>query len=261
MEVVAPEQWACIDFISDLHLHVQDQATYAAWCSYLQRTQAHALFILGDLFEVWIGDDAIIDPTGFEAACAEQLTRAAQRIPLFLMHGNRDFLMGPALMRTAHATLLDDPSVLVFGGTRWLLSHGDAWCLADTDYQTFRKQVRAAPWQQSFLAKSLAQRQAIAADLRAQSQARKNDPDMVYIDLDGPAVLSALAVHGAHHLIHGHTHRPACHTLGTVHQRWVLSDWDESAPQSRSQVLRMRRPTSVHAHGSITLERIPPAMA
>lgn len=262
MELIAPTQWACIDFISDLHLHPHDRTTFAAWCSYLQCTRADALFILGDLFEVWIGDDAIAVPQSFEAECAQQLACAAQRMPVFVMHGNRDFLMGQVLMRSVEATLLDDPTVLVVGGTRWMLSHGDAWCLADTDYQRFRKQVRTVDWQHALLAKPLTERQAIAADLRSQSEARKHAIDAVYTDLDTHAVLTALQQRGAAHLIHGHTHRPTCHAVDSQHQRWVLSDWDASAYPPRLEVLRLRlHPTPKGDLVHTTLERINPTMA
>jgi len=139
-ELQAAPSWRTVDFISDLHLNVEEPATFAAWQAYLQNTPADAVFILGDLFEVWVGDDAVsadfcLHPeTSFENRCASALSQASSRLALFFMHGNRDFLVGPSLMALCNATLLDDPTVLTFAGQRWLLSHGDALCLNDTDY-------------------------------------------------------------------------------------------------------------------------------
>ncbi len=261
MDVIAPAHWACIDFISDLHLQQTDQATYGAWQRYLRTTQADALFILGDLFEVWVGDDVLHDATRFEAQCAADLHSASQRLPVYVMQGNRDFLMGPALMQACAATLLPDPSVLEFGGMRWLLSHGDAWCLEDRDYQQFRALVRSASWQQTFLAQPLAERQRVARDIRNQSEAHKRADHTLYADVDAASALAALASSEARHLIHGHTHRPARHDLGGGQQRWVLSDWDLSALLPRAQVLRLRRQTNPTGTPRVTMERIPPALA
>lgn len=261
MDVIAPAHWACIDFISDLHLQQTDQATYGAWQRYLRTTQADALFILGDLFEVWVGDDVLDDATRFEAQCAADLQCASQRLPVYVMQGNRDFLMGPALMQACGATLLPDPSVLEFGGMRWLLSHGDAWCLEDRNYQQFRALVRSPSWQQSFLAQPLAERQRVARDIRNQSEAHKRADHALYADVDAASALAALASSEARHLIHGHTHRPARHDLGGGQQRWVLSDWDLSALLPRAQVLRLRRQTNPTGTPRVTMERIPPALA
>jgi cyclophilin family peptidyl-prolyl cis-trans isomerase/predicted phosphodiesterase len=140
-ELVAPPAWRTVDLMSDLHLQAGEPGTFEAWQGYLQTTPADALIILGDLFEVWVGDDAATQP-GFEAQCAELLRRTAQRLPVFFMHGNRDFLVGPAFAAQCGFTLLDDPTVLVLHGRRWLLSHGDILCLEDTEYLKFRAQVR-----------------------------------------------------------------------------------------------------------------------
>src|SRR5687768_9084037 len=123
-ELVAPAAWHTVDLLSDLHLQASDAATFDAWRGYLQTTPADAIFILGDLFEVWVGDDAAAEP-GFEAQCAELLRTAAEHRPVFFMHGNRDFLVGAAFAAQCKLTLLDDPTVLVLHGRRWLLSHGD----------------------------------------------------------------------------------------------------------------------------------------
>ena len=256
-ELMAPERWACIDFISDLHLQADDPATVAAWRDYLRSSPADALFILGDLFEVWVGDDALAT-TGaadnFEASCSGALLAAAQQRSLFLLHGNRDFLLGPAFAQAAGLSLLADPTVLVFGGQRWLLSHGDALCLADTDYQQFRQQVRSAAWQQAFLAQPLVARQATARALRRQSEARKQS-GVAYADLEPVATRAWLTENRADTLIHGHTHRPATHDLGSGLRRLVLSDWDLAAATPRAEALRLRL-DHAHPDGPVLVQRI-----
>ena len=238
----APATWATVDFISDLHLRAEEPATFDAWAHYLHSTPANAVFLLGDVFEVWVGDDVLSDPTKqderFEARCAREMAAAAQRLALFFMHGNRDFLVGQALMTSCGATLLADPTVLDFGGQRWLLSHGDALCLDDTEYLQFRQQVQQPAWREAFLAKPLAEREAIARSLRTQSEARKHS-GATYADVDNAAARQWLQAAGAHTLIHGHTHRPATHDLGQGLQRVVLSDWDAAATPPRAEVLRL----------------------
>lgn len=241
-ELHAPPSWGTVDFISDLHLQAADAATFAAWRDYMESTPADAVFILGDLFEVWVGDDAV-DPatdadSNFEARCARLLGQTAGRLALFFMHGNRDFLVGPQLMALCHTTLLADPTVLGFNNQRWLLSHGDALCLGDVDYLQFRREVRSPAWQRSFLAMPLAERQAIARGLREQSEARKQS-GAPYADVDSSAAREQLEAAKAQILIHGHTHRPAVHDLGHGYSRVVLSDWDAAAAVPRAEVLRL----------------------
>ena len=259
-EFKAPASWRVIDFISDLHLQGAEPATFKAWQNYLQTTQADAVFILGDLFEVWVGDDVATTPapimapnsTGsppgdFERQCADVLKAASHRSPLFFMHGNRDFLVGDAFLAQCGIQLLADPTVLIFGGQRWLLSHGDALCLADSDYQQFRAMVRSAKWQQDFLSKPLQQRLDLARGLRSQSEARKTT-STDFFDVDSGAAAVWLAHAQAATLIHGHTHRPADHLIHTPEapsaapqnlRRIVLSDWDAGATPPRLQVLRL----------------------
>lgn len=257
-ELCAPAQWQAVDFISDLHLQPSDSATFNCWRGYLQlppAERADALFILGDLFEVWIGDDVLApaspeasdDPdTRFWRDCARLLHAYGQDTPVYFMAGNRDFLLGPAGCSICGMTGLPDPTVLTFHEQRWLLSHGDALCLEDADYQRFRAEVRHPSWQRSFLARPLAERAALARDLRCQSEARKaaqaGDPSL-WADVDAAAARDWLMQARAHTLIHGHTHRPAQHTLGTAPgddlQRVVLSDWDVSARPPRAEVLRL----------------------
>ncbi|OGB34461.1 MAG: UDP-2,3-diacylglucosamine hydrolase [Burkholderiales bacterium RIFCSPLOWO2_12_FULL_61_40] len=265
MELHAPPHWRCVDFISDLHLHANEPLTFQAWGEYLQRTTADALFILGDLFEIWVGDDVLADPsgasTGFEQQCAQVLRAAADRTNLYIMAGNRDFLMGPALMQACGCTLLEDPCVLEFGSQRWLLTHGDALCLDDKAYMPFRALVRSAQWQRDFLEKPLHERLTLALQMRAQSEARKQG-NTVYADVDTVAAQSCLETLRADHMIHGHTHRPARHPLGVQHDRWVLSDWDLSAQPPRAEVLRLSLVPGEHGPaGKARVQRLSPANA
>jgi len=245
-EVSAAPLWHTVDLISDLHLQASHSATFAAWCDYMERTPADALFILGDLFEVWVGDDivgAANDPEAdFARQCQAILQASAQRLPIYFLHGNRDFLLGTAFAQTCGMTLLDDPCVLQFDQQRWLLSHGDALCVGDVDYQQFRQQVRTNAWQRSFLAKPLTERQAIAHGLRAQSEARKSSGES-YADVDTALARRWLDDTRANTLIHGHTHRPGCHRLNPgatpAQQRIVLSDWEAEAQPPRVEALRL----------------------
>lgn len=235
-EIVAPPGWRTVDLISDLHLQASEPATVAAWQGYLETTPADAVFILGDLFEVWVGDDAAALP-GFEAQCADLLRAASARRPVFFMHGNRDFLVGADFAARCGMTLVADPTVLVLHGERWLLSHGDALCLEDTEYLRFRAQVRTPEWQRALLARPLEERRTLARSVRAQSEDRKRSPDMVWADVDADAARDWLRQAGAHTLVHGHTHRPAIHDLGQGLRRIVLSDWDVAAHPPRAQLL------------------------
>lgn len=234
--VTAPPAWRSIDLISDLHLQPGERATFELWRRYLHDTPADAVFILGDLFEAWVGDDAADEP-GFAAECAAVLRAAGRERALFFMHGNRDFLVGPQLMQSVGATLVDDPAVLAFAGRRWLLTHGDALCLEDTDYLRFRETVRALQWQKEFLALPLPQRQAVARQLRSESEARKSKSG--YADVDGPAADAWLDASGASVMIHGHTHRPDDHALPSGRRRVVLTDWDAGSTPPRGEALRL----------------------
>jgi UDP-2,3-diacylglucosamine hydrolase len=199
--------------------------------------QTNALFILGDLFEVWVGDDILEAPEGdFERQCCAVLRQMAERCPVYWLVGNRDFLWGVKAAQRSGMQTLQDPCVVQTKQGRWLLSHGDALCIADTAYQAFRQQVRASQWQSDFLSKPLAQRLQIARELRTQSQALKQT-QTVWIDVDNAAALASLQQYGASTLIHGHTHQPALHTLSATHQRLVLSDWDASATPARAEWL------------------------
>jgi UDP-2,3-diacylglucosamine hydrolase len=236
-ELRAAPDWRTVDCISDLHLQASAPATFQAWRRYMESTPADAVFLLGDLFEAWIGDDAAQVP-GFDADCAQVLRAAAARLPLYFLVGNRDFLVGERLARETGLTLLRDPTVLSFGAQRWLLSHGDALCIADHEYLAFRDKVRSPGWQDAFLAQPLEQRQAIARGLRQESQELKAT-DRFYADVDTATALAWLLAADAPVLVHGHTHKPAEHALDATHKRIVLSDWDADAVPPRLQALRI----------------------
>lgn len=235
-EFLAPPEWRTVDLLSDLHLHPAEPQTLLAWRQYLQTSPADALFILGDLFEVWVGDDSASEP-GFEADCAAWLKEAAARRPMFFMAGNRDFLLGQGFAAQAGIQRVPDPLVLVLHGRRWLLSHGDLLCLEDHEYLAFRAQVRSLEWQQDFLARPLEERRALARHMREQSESRKADPRAVWADVDADAAVAWLRSARAQTLIHGHTHKPGRHDLGDGLERLVLSDWDVAASPPRAQVL------------------------
>lgn len=244
----APAHWRSIDFIADLHLQAGEPATAALWRDWLRRSDADALFILGDLFEVWIGDDLLAaDPQTdpefpFLSDCCATLREFAATRALYVLRGNRDFLLGAGFAAASGATLLDDPTLLHWGEQRLLLSHGDAWCLDDRDYLDFRAQVRSPAWQAAFLARPLTERCAIARALRARSEARKQEAQMNWADVDHASAAGWLSASGATTLVHGHTHRPGRHDLGAGLQRLVLSDWDAGANPPRAEVLRLQRP-------------------
>jgi UDP-2,3-diacylglucosamine hydrolase len=252
--VQAPPEWQRVDFISDLHLDASEPATFEAWALHMAHTPADALFILGDLFEVWVGDD---NPDPFALQCQTVLKTTAERVPVYFMCGNRDFLVGPNLLQTTGMYGLSDPSVLEIShaplgkSTRMLLSHGDALCLDDHEYLAFRDQVRHPAWQAAFLSKPLAERQAYARSIRSQSEARKqHQPLAEYADVDSRAAINWLMDTHTTVLIHGHTHKPATHDLGQGLSRWVLSDWHADSHPPRLEVLSWLRTDSDNAeHG------------
>ncbi len=259
-ELHAPAHWRVVDFISDLHLQASEPLTVQAWKDYLQATRADAVFMLGDLFEVWVGDDGLDsddEDARFERECIEAMQAAGAQHALYFLHGNRDFLLGAAAAQRACCTLLADPTTLVFGGQHWLLSHGDALCLDDHPYMAFRAQVRTEAWQQAFLAQPLAQRRQIARGLRQHSEERKRS-GVTYADVDATMAREWLQHADAHTLIHGHTHRPADHVLGAGLVRHVLSDWDLAAQPARAEVLRLHLPDD---GGKPVTQRLPLADA
>lgn len=220
-------------FISDLHLCTSSPNTTRLFQHFVQNVapRAEALYILGDLFEYWAGDDDLATPFHLEVASAlRQLSGQGTR--LYIMRGNRDFLMDGELAQACNATLLSDPTLLDLYGTPTLLSHGDALCTDDLAYQDFRRQVRAATWQQQFLALPLMQRKAQIEQLRERSKSEKQHKDLSIMDVNLHAVNELLHEHNYPRLIHGHTHRPAHHLHhldGHKCDRWVLGDWDKHA--------------------------------
>ena len=217
-------------FISDLHLDASRPAITQLFLAFLENeaAKADALYILGDLFEAWIGDDAS-DAVG--DAVADALARLHDRgVPCFYIHGNRDFLLGDAYARRARMTLLPDPSVVEIGGESILLMHGDTLCIDDAPYQAFRKQTHDPAWQRAFLARPVAERRVFAEHARAESQRYTTSVADAITDVNGDAVHRALHDHCVQRLVHGHTHRPARHQLSIdakEAERIVLGDWYE----------------------------------
>lgn len=238
-EFAAPPAWRRIDFISDLHLAADIPQTFDAWAAYMQATPADAVFILGDLFDAWVGDDARHE--GFEARCCDVLMRAAGQRRVGFMAGNRDFLVGAAMLEDCGVMALPDPTVLSAFGERVLLTHGDALCLADTEYQRYRAMVRNPQWQAQGLALPLAERRRIAAQMRHTSEQRNANGELPAdaVDLDRAATLAWMGAAAAPVLVHGHTHRPGSETLAPGFQRHVLTDWDldHAGRQGRAGVL------------------------
>lgn len=234
--LTAPVRWRQVDLLSDLHLGPDTPGTLARLERHLAETRADAVLLLGDIFEVWVGDDARHEP--FEAGVVTMLREASGRLDVFFMAGNRDFLVGPQLLLDAGMTALPDPTVLDAFGQRWLLAHGDAQCLSDAGYQAWRATSRSTAWQADFLSKPLADRQAFGRQARAQSRASQA-AQLMATDLDTDACRALLREADASTLIHGHTHRPAEHDLGGGLKRVVLSDWDLDATPPRGDVIRL----------------------
>lgn len=216
-------------FISDLHLGPDQPHSISAFRHFVSHIapQAEALYILGDLFEYWAGDDDLSDP--FHAEIAGKLHGlATQGIRLYLLHGNRDLLIGASMAQACQATLLNDPTLLDLYGTPTLLSHGDTLCTDDTDYLRLRAQVHDAEFQKNFLARTLAERKEYIGQLRERSTLEKQHKDSAIMDVNDNAVVELLRAYHYPRLIHGHTHRPARHEHkidGHVCERWVLGDW------------------------------------
>jgi UDP-2,3-diacylglucosamine hydrolase len=240
-ELQAEADWRSIDFISDLHLSEQTPRTFETWAAHLRSTPADAVFILGDLFELWVGDDARV-PGSFAARAADVLTDAAARRHVGFMAGNRDFLVGARMLRECGVMALPDPTVLDAWGQRVLLTHGDVLCLADTDYLEFRAQVRAPAWRDAFLARPLAERERLGRNMRDASEAakRRRAPAQ-WADVDAAAAVAWMHAAGARSMVHGHTHRPGSEALAPGYTRHVLSDWDCEAARPRAQALRLTR--------------------
>lgn len=267
-EIIAPPAWRCVDFISDLHLQPSEPSNFLAWRKYLAQSPADAVFILGDLFELWVGDDAAMDssPTNkqterFETRCGDVLREASKLRKLYFLPGNRDFLLGQRFAQTCGMQILRDPSVLALGHQRYLLSHGDALCIADEPYQKFRSMVRDADWQAQFLATPVQERLQRARAMRTTSLARQNEQAQErheWIDIDQPTAIGWMDAARAKHFIHGHTHEGRDHPitskqgLGTRH---VLPDWQVTANPAVGYALRL----SVYSVGKVQTHHIPVA--
>ena len=216
-------------FISDLHLSEERPAANERFFSFLEKEArgAEALYILGDFFEYWIGDDDLDEP--FNAVVAGLLKDLTRRgVPVYLMHGNRDFLIGKGFCAATGASLLQDPTVAEIDGVKTLLVHGDTLCTDDVEYQAWRRKARDPAFQAAFLAKSLADRRQTVFQMREKSRQVVQEKTAEIMDVNDDAVRQAMRSVGVRRLIHGHTHRPGRHELdidGQRGERWVLPDW------------------------------------
>ncbi len=218
-------------FISDLHLEESRPDITRAFLLFLAQhaEEAEALYILGDFFESWVGDD---ERTELQEAVAAALAGVALGgVRIYLMHGNRDFMIGEDFCQRCEASLLGDPTVIDLYGEPTLLMHGDSLCTRDHDYQKFRANMRNPEWQQAFLKRPLADRQQVARQLRDLSMAKNQGKKETIMDVTPEEVVAEMSRHGVRQMIHGHTHRPAVHSLevdGKEATRYVLGDWDTS---------------------------------
>jgi len=221
---------------SDIHLSDANPALTEAFCAWIeqssQRISPESLLVLGDLFDAWVGDDVL---TAHQSQCAQTIAnlfelQALKGIRIGLMHGNRDFLIGQQFAKQCNAQLLADPCVLTMpSGASIALTHGDQLCTQDSDYQGFRQQVRAASWQDDFLAKPLNERLEVAHHLRAQSELEKKTKSMEIMDISPQEAETLAEQLAADVLLHGHTHRPGCSPMSKGRKRWVLPDWELNA--------------------------------
>jgi UDP-2,3-diacylglucosamine hydrolase len=217
-------------FISDLHLSAERPEKLALFHRFLDhsRGRADAIYILGDLFEIWLGDDDDSEPHPEIVAALAELTFAG--VALYVMRGNRDFLFGDDFARETGATMLPDYHVLDLFGTATLLTHGDLLCTKDVQYQAFRKYVQDPRHQADFLSRDLPERRQLAAEMRSGTQASMLEKDDFIMDVDDDTVVETMRGFSVQRLIHGHTHRPAVHTFeidGVRCSRVVLGDWYE----------------------------------
>ncbi|HEV2229238.1 MAG TPA: UDP-2,3-diacylglucosamine diphosphatase [Steroidobacteraceae bacterium] len=217
-------------FVSDVHLGADSAPAIGQFLGFLSAhaARAEALYVLGDLFESWVGDDDRSEAALEVCAALKALT--AGGVPCFVLHGNRDFLLGPGFCERTGCVLLADPVVAELGGERVLLTHGDALCTDDRSYQELRSIVRRSYWQRRFLALPLAHREALADEVRAGSRRHIARTVPTIMDVNGEAVDRAFRAAAVRRMIHGHTHRPGVHDLtvdGASAQRIVLGAWYE----------------------------------
>jgi len=215
-------------FIADIHLSEERTELTEAFFNYLdyRAIEADTLYILGDLFDAWIGDDAMGD---FENSVADKIAEyAAKGKEVFLMHGNRDFLMGNHFAQRAHLTILDDPSLVMLGDIPVLITHGDMLCTDDKKYMKFRKMVRNPLWQKMALAMPLSQRRKVAQQMREKSQTSNIDKPKEIMDVNHDAVVRLMQKYKVRTMVQGHTHRPDVHEFDVADgsmRRYVLGDW------------------------------------
>ncbi len=226
-------------FVADVHLSNDKPETKKAFFRFLKRDAArfNELVILGDLFEFWVGDDHLIEHDNALNALKEYHFSGKQ---IYVMHGNRDFLLGPAFERATGAVLVADPIITYAGHEKVLLSHGDAWCTKDTDYQQFRQVFRDPDVQMSILKEKLEHRLSLAASLRNQSKDENEKKDYEKLDVVISEIAKPARQNATPTIIHGHTHRPAHHTHvidDFRFDRWVLPDWDFDNGKSRGGYL------------------------
>lgn len=212
-------------FISDCHLDPQRPRVEARLVDFLDNraVAADSLYILGDLFEVWLGDD---DSAAAGQAVLDSLRRLARRVAVYFIAGNRDFLLGREFADSVGLKLLQEPQRLALGVHEAVLIHGDTLCTDDVDYQRFRALVRSPEWQAEFLARPLAERRRIAAQLRSDSVDAMAQKSAAIMDVNGAAVAECFRRHRVDTIIHGHTHRPAVHRYRDGLKRYVLGDWN-----------------------------------
>lgn len=236
-------------FISDLHLQESHPRTAEAFFRFLAERARHAgrLYLLGDIFEYWAGDDDVKAP--FNQRIVDALRALGDAgVALYWLAGNRDFLAGAGFARAAGLTLLAEPHVATIGGQRIALVHGDAECTGDAKYMEFRAMVREPAWQQQFLALPLAQRKAIIAGLREGSREAHSTKSYEMMDVTPAAVDALFAATGSDVIIHGHTHRPALHEAGGK-RRYVLPDWELDAEPQRGGWIAVDAGGNITRHG------------
>ena len=232
-------------FVSDIHLSPSLPKTTRAFLNFLavQGTKTEQLYILGDMFEYWVGDDDIHDKYNAEVVQSlHKLTAAG--VQLFWIAGNRDFLIGEDFAAATGVRLLQDPSVITVAGKKIAICHGDAQCTDDIAYMQFRAQVRAMEWQRNFLALPLTQRKTIVQGMRESSKMQQSQKELSIMDVNPSAIAQLFASTGCHYLIHGHTHRPALHEHEGQY-RYVLPDWDCDEAHPRGGWI------SIDEHGKI----------
>jgi UDP-2,3-diacylglucosamine hydrolase len=238
-------------FISDLHLQESHPRTAEAFFRFLaeRASQAGALYLLGDIFEYWAGDDDLATPFHQRVIKALRDVSAAG-VTAYWMAGNRDFLVGQDFARAAGLTLLPDPHVITIAGQRVALVHGDAQCTGDVAYMAFRAQVRDEAWQRQFLGMPLAQRKAIIAGLREGSRNAHTEKSCEIMDVTPDAIAALHADSQAGVIIHGHTHRPALHQdPATNRRRYVLPDWELDAEPVRGGWIAIDADGTISRHG------------